>query len=438
MIYVTTDPHQEPARPGTWPAIEWRDVFPWQLLFRVPAVACSASVVVLALCGCWASLALWSVLSVTILPASVENPPVNVQQLRQHATSAVPAGLQNQSSDHRTFAPFDQAIIFGDRNPILYAAARIMGPFVLLISDGANLEWRYVFYCLLGGLLNIAIWAFFGTAICRTAVAEIGCEQRVGLFQSLQFSGARFGESYLAPLLPLFGMLLFAVPLMILGWVMRLDVGVLVAGCLWVFCLAAALVMGILALGLLIGWPFVWAAIASEGKDVFDAVSRSYSYAFQRPLKYAFYFAVAVLLGGGTWWIVLSFVDIVVTLASHAASWGSGTLRMQVIQEVAQGTSTNLDVPNTLRVGSALMSGATWLLKSCAYSFAYGFFWCSMASIYLLLRRDIDQKEVDEIYWDDQLLIPPWEHPEYVPAMDPPTKPHSPSSPSEPEPSNAE
>ncbi|MDA0660958.1 MAG: hypothetical protein O2931_10010 [Planctomycetota bacterium] len=433
---MTIDPHQDSAQVGTWPAVTWRDLCPWQLLFRVPAVACSASVIVLAVGGCWAALTLWTVLGAVILPENVANR--HVQQLSQHTTAIRPAGLQNQSLDGRVSITFDQTVFFGDRNPILYAGARIMEPFALLIREGAQLEWRCVLYCLLGGLINIAIWAYFGTAICRVAVAELGCEQRVGLFQSLRFSGARFGESFLAPLLPLFGMLLFAVPLMILGWFMRFDIGVLIAGLLWVFCLGAAIAMGILAIGLLIGWPFVWAAIAAEGKDVFDAVSRSYSYSYQRPLRYGFYFTVVLLLGGGTWWIVLSCLDIVVTLASHAVSWGSGTRRMDLILDVAQGVNASLESPYALRVGSVLMSQATWLLESCAYSFAYGLFWCSMASIYLLLRRDIDQKEVDEIYWDDQLMVPPWEHPEYVPAMVPPNEPLSPNSPAESETSPTE
>ncbi len=37
-------------------------------------------------------------------------------------------------------------------------------------------------------------------------------------------------------------------------------------------------------------------------------------------------------------------------------------------------------------------------LRMGASGYAYGFFWCAAASIYLLLRYDADSTEMDEIY----------------------------------------
>ena len=82
--------------------------------------------------------------------------------------------------------------------------------------------------------------------------------------------------------------------------------------------------MALLLLGLIFGWPLMWATISTEGTDSFDALSRTYAYVFQRPLRYLFYAVVAALLGWLGWLLVENFAAAVVWLALWAASWGSG------------------------------------------------------------------------------------------------------------------
>ena len=68
----------------------------------------------------------------------------------------------------------------------------------------------------------------------------------------------------------------------------------------------------------------MWATISSEGTDSFDAISRSYAYAFQRPLHYLFYALVAVVLGVLGWLLVSNFAAGVVYITYWAASWSAG------------------------------------------------------------------------------------------------------------------
>ena len=87
--------------------------------------------------------------------------------------------------------------------------------------------------------------------------------------------------------------------------------------------------MTILLMGVLLGWPLMWATISVEGTDSFDALNRTYAYVFQRPLRYFFYVIVAALIGWLGWFVVENFAASVIWLASWAASWGAGSARMQ-------------------------------------------------------------------------------------------------------------
>ena len=85
---------------------------------------------------------------------------------------------------------------------------------------------------------------------------------------------------------------------------MKANLGLLLGGLLWPLALVAGLLMTLLLLGLLFGWPLMWATISAEGTDSFDALSRSYAYVFQRPLHYLFYIMVAAVIGWLGWLLV--------------------------------------------------------------------------------------------------------------------------------------
>ena len=55
------------------------------------------------------------------------------------------------------------------------------------------------------------------------------------------------------------------------------------------------------------------------------------------------------------------------------------------------------DPSTPLYAGQAMIRGWTWLVRSLAAAFIYGLFWCMASAIYLLLRKDVDDSEMDEI-----------------------------------------
>ena len=60
-----------------------------------------------------------------------------------------------------------------------------------------------------------------------------------------------------------------------LGWLMRLDFGVFVAGIFWFVVLLMGVAAAWLILGTLLGWPLMWGALSADREgDAFDAFSR--------------------------------------------------------------------------------------------------------------------------------------------------------------------
>jgi len=106
----------------------------------------------------------------------------------------------------------------------------------------------------------------------------------------------------------------------------------MLGGILWPLVLLAGFVMAVLLLGLLFGWPLMWAAISAEGTDAFDALSRSYAYVFQRPLNYLFYAFVAGVIGWLGWLFVENFAAAIIWMAYWAAGWGCGNELLNSIQ----------------------------------------------------------------------------------------------------------
>ena len=92
----------------------------------------------------------------------------------------------------------------------------------------------------LGLLWNVAVWAFFGAIIVRTAVMQFGRGERVGLLEAARFTRRRYWAFLGAPLFPLLGLLLIALCSAPVGLLLRVEWGAWLAALLWIFVLFGA------------------------------------------------------------------------------------------------------------------------------------------------------------------------------------------------------
>jgi hypothetical protein len=217
---------------------------------------------------------------------------------------------------------------------------------------------------------------------------------------------------------------------------MRLDFVAFLVGLAWPFVLMLGLLMAILLLGALIGWPFMWATISVEGTDAFDALSRSYAYTYQRPFRLLWYVLFAALLAAISMFVVKMFAASAIALGDWSVDWG---LDQETMREVVGAAAAPADVdtvePPVVPLGAApaleppALPDATadvdtpdeeagrekgmfrssarraiyfWksLMAALAAGYQAGFLWVAAVGVYLLLRRDIDGVQTTEVYLD--------------------------------------
>jgi hypothetical protein len=267
-----------------------------------------------------------------------------------------------------------------------------------------DLSWSEFFFYLLGGLWTMSVWALFGGAIARIAAVRLGRDERVGFGESIVFARQKWLSLVGAPCMGLIAIAGLAIPLWILGLIMRINLGVAIAGLGWALAAVIGLMMALFGIGLLFGWPLMWSTIASEGSDAFDAFSRAFSYTFQRPLHYLAYATLSVVLGVLGWILVSLFCDAIVGFAHWAVSWGAGAERMR---EVAAALSQPTEASSGLFwFGAKLIAFFDTVVRSLLVAFQYSFLWVAAVGIYLLLRQDTDQTEIDDIYLEDESATP--------------------------------
>ncbi|MEX2168262.1 MAG: hypothetical protein WD851_03050 [Pirellulales bacterium] len=236
-------------------------------------------------------------------------------------------------------------------------------------------------------LWNIVVWSAFGGAICRVAALGLTRGETPDLPHALRFAKRNYGAFFAAPVMTLLGIFLAALPLVILGLLMRIEWLAFIAALFWPVVLLIGLVIAGLAIGLAIGFPLMWAAIAVEETDAFDAISRAYAYLYQRPLRLLWYVLVAALLGWLGGMAIELFLAAARALAETAVIWGLGEAQLipkeepSAAQRIIIFWSTGLNVVRT--------------------AYYYGYFWCAAVGIYLLLRRDIDSVQLDEVALED-------------------------------------
>ena len=164
-------------------------------------------------------------------------------------------------------------------DPVHESWRQFTQPYVELFS--LRLTAQQFGYLCFGCLATLLVWSIFGGAITRIAALQLAREERISLVKALRFSLGKTLSYFASPLMPLLALAAFSAGVfVIVGLPMNSDAGLIWSGLVWVFVLGLGVLVGVLLLGLLFGWPLMWATISTEGTDTFDALSRTYAYTF--------------------------------------------------------------------------------------------------------------------------------------------------------------
>jgi hypothetical protein len=312
--------------------------------------------------------------------------------------------------------------------------AKFLRPVIYFFSSRAG--WLTRLYFLLVILVTLATWAFFGAAITRMAAVEVARNEKISPLDAIRFVGRRYLSYALAPIFPLILIAVFVVLLIVYGLLHMIPgLGdIVIDGIFWWLAIILGLAMACFLVGL-VSWPLMITTISTEDEEGFNAFARAYSYLLQAPWHYLWYSVVALAYGA----VVVFFVGFMGSLAVYLASWGvnKGTFVQsrnpsylfvyaptsfgwrdlllqgasveegggQVVQEGQINPKEYALYVGELHLWNQIGAGlvAIWLALFflLVLGFGYSFFWTECSIIYLLLRKHVDDAELDEVYFEE-------------------------------------
>jgi hypothetical protein len=336
----------------------------------------------------------------------------------------------------------------GDEVPVLLEPLfKFLRPIIYLLSPNAG--FGNGLYLVLIILWMLFTWAVFGGAITRMAAVQVArTNEKIGMTEALRFAWSRVQGYFSAPVIPLIFVLILTILLWVYGlvgaWTLYLG-DIVVYGLFAPIMLLIALIMAVVLVGL-IGWPLMYSTISSEGSDSFDAISRSYSYVYQAPWNYLWYGLVALAYGA----VVVFFVGFMGSLIVYLGKWGmelaphpsdrapiylfvysptsfgwrdvllKGSPSREV-KEVQLPYNSGIQRPSYVPtdeylgqiswnnfIAAVLVNVWLYLLFLMIVGFGYSYFWSASTIIYLLMRRKVDDTDLDEIHLEEEDLEEPY------------------------------
>jgi len=204
----------------------------------------------------------------------------------------------------------------------------------------------------------------------------------------------------------------------------------------WPFLVLLGFGQAVLLIGM-VGYPLMYATISAEGSDTFDALSRSYNYVLQSPWNYIWYSIVAVVYGVVLVFFVGFMGSMVVYLTKWSVSQTPGTEyfasrrvdNLFIFAPTSFGwrdllLSVEPGADSEARVAALQSNFYSWNYFSAAFvslwitlifllviGFAYSYYFTAFTQIYFLMRRKVDDVDLDEVYLEedepDEPHLPP-------------------------------
>lgn len=246
----------------------------------------------------------------------------------------------------------------------------------------------------------LVIKMIFGGAIARLAATQACANTTVGLFETARFTWPRAVWFVVSPLIPLLIAGVIWLVLAVAGWVLFNVPGLNVVGGLlfWLmlfagFVAACCLIFAALSVGML---P---SALAVEGTDAFDVVSRVFTFLLYRPMRYLILSAVMLVYGALTYLIVGLIVFLTLWFTRSATGvWVSDFGKLLPVAELGQplGHLDTAGLSSTEKTASWLIRVWSALLFGVSIAYAASYFFTAQTWLYLLLRREVDSTAFEE------------------------------------------
>jgi hypothetical protein len=319
---------------------------------------------------------------------------------------------------------------------------KLLVPVVKIVDpDCSPLTRLYLILCL---AWSVATWAFFGGIITRIAAINFTGKDRTTLKQAAQYVASRYVNYVISPLFPVLVIGIVTLVMMLYAFVALVPLlgDVVMYGVGFPLVILGGIVMVVILIGLL-GYPLMYCTLSVEGTDSFDALSRTYNYVYQAPWSLAWYTFLSIFYGAVVTFFVIFAGSMTVYMGKWAISqaplseytnrkpdylfiyapesfgWKELFLKgspLDAKTDPATGKSEYTDkvlaedytksIMTTEKIAAGMTSFWLVLFFMVVVGFSYSYFWSASTMIYLLMRKKVDDIEIDELYVEEPLPTP--------------------------------
>jgi hypothetical protein len=276
------------------------------------------------------------------------------------------------------------------------------------------LRWalKYHFlYCIIFFVINLAVISVAGGAVCRIAALQFAQGEKPGLTEAIRYSTKRFSSFFTAPLAPVgiiifIGLFIFILALM--GNIPR--AGELIVAIGMPLALIAGALIAVILIGAVAGFNLMFPAVAYDGSDCFDAISRSFSYVYAKPWHMVFYTSIAAVYGAICYTFVRFFAFLLLRITYlflQLGVWvGNSSAEVNKLTAIwpkpdlwkLLGSSGSATVNSTEKLAALFVYLSLLAVIGLMVSFIMSFYFSANTIIYSLMRNKVDNTDLGDVY----------------------------------------
>lgn len=275
---------------------------------------------------------------------------------------------------------------------------------------GWAIKYHYI-YSIIFFAIELGVISIAGGGLCRIAALQFSRGDKPGLTEALSYSTKKFVTFFTTPLAPL-GMIIFMGLLVsLIGVIGNIPwAGELIMSISIPLVLIAGALIATVVIGTVAGFNLMFPAVAYDGSDCFDAISRSFSYVYSKPWRMGLYTVAAMVYGAICYTFVRFFAFLLLWTVHQFLQLG---IWVDNSNKEINKLAAIWPEPNFVNLlGSSSLTGANWSESIAAFlihlfllaviglvtSFVISFYFSANTIIYSLMRKNVDNTALDDVY----------------------------------------
>lgn len=270
----------------------------------------------------------------------------------------------------------------------------------------AGWAFKYHFlYSIIFTSFKFVIICIAGGAICRISALQFALGEKPGITEALKYSTRKFVSFLAAPLAPIAISIVLGFFILLLGLFAYIPyAGEILVAVFFIFALILGIVITIVLILTAAGFNLMFPALAYDGLDCFDAISRSFNYVYTRPWRMVAYTVLAAIYGAISYMFVRFFAFLLLLVTRFSLGLGLFGKSAQKFEAVwPQPNFQNLsgiltsELNGTEWVAAIIINFFVLIIVGLIVAFIMSFYFSANTIIYALLRKKVDNTDLDEI-----------------------------------------